>query len=53
MRPRTDLITATLVDRAIYLARERGIYGAARYLRGCGVPIDIARRVLTRPRARR
>lgn len=50
---RADTITSQLVDRAIRLVRERGIYGAARYLRGCGVPLDIARRVLIRPRARR
>jgi hypothetical protein len=53
MHTRTDTATSTLVDRAIPLIRERGIYDAARYLYWCGVPIDVAYRVLTRPSTKR
>lgn len=53
MTPRTDTATSTAVDRAIALVREHGIRGAARYLYGWGVPLDVALRVLTRPGARR
>jgi len=56
MDRRNDYKTALLIDAAIYepgtvRMRERG--AAARELAAIGVPVDVAVRLLTRPKERR
>ncbi|MDB5793132.1 MAG: hypothetical protein JWQ80_3156 [Massilia sp.] len=52
MDRRTDYKTALLIDAALQAGAAAGA-SPARALAGMGVPFDTARRVLTRPDARR
>ncbi|MBQ5963134.1 hypothetical protein [Massilia sp. ZL223] len=53
MKPRTDRLTAAHVDLAVSLAAVHGIAVGARELCERGVALELARRVLLRPSARR
>jgi hypothetical protein len=53
MKPRTDLLTARRVDTALTLFPIVGWLKTSVALAAYGVPIDVAARVMTRPRARR
>lgn len=50
---RTDRNQETVIEKGIQLLERGGIAFAARYLERHDVPIDVALRVLTRPKNRR
>ena len=50
---RLDKYTAAVVNFGIALAAEGGAYAAGLYMAERGVPIQVARRVLTKPAQRR
>lgn len=53
MRSRVNRLTALLIDVLLRNARGKAIAEAAHAFARCGVPIDVALRVLTNPSRRR
>ena len=53
MNRRHDRISAMFIDAVLDASRQHGTTRATRLLHEDGVPLDVALRVLTRPRQRR